>query len=509
MTTSKRYPRLVVADDIATDPMFEPQTLEQQALAAAAPLVAMGLINPDPFATGERMTAETRTKLLAMGYMNPEKMDAGFIRFALNDPDKAKREAKRIRERIKATPFDPSVPVGPRPWIYGRHYIRGFVSGTSAPTKMGKSTVDMVEAVSMMTAFDLLRVGAANMPPKGQRLKVWLWNGEDPEDELRRRLMAICRYYGRIPKGVEPDEPPHDRFDFEYADLRNYLYLDSGRDNPIKIASFEDGKVKVAVPVVKDMIATIRDNGIDVTNIDPFITSHSIPENSERMDEVVGQYKDIAYQTRSAIEHVHHTRKIRDGAEVTSTDSRGSSAIVAAWRDSRVLNFMDTQTATEQGIKNRFRFLRLGGDGNMTVRGEDDRWLYMETVTLDNADAETGLPADDVGVAVPFEPVIKTEAAKASDEVRILSAVLKLIDGEKDKPETRKRITRERGGDYTIKTLVGYLKRAEDIIATADEVRGVLDRAIEGRVLLNGEKAPIYYFEDSKRGKSGYRRVAQ
>jgi hypothetical protein len=409
---------------------------------------------------------------------------------------------------LKATPFDPSLPVTPRPWIYGRHYIRGFVSGTSAPTKMGKSTVDMVEAVSMMTAFDLLRVGKANMPPKGARLKVWIWNGEDPEDELRRRLMAICRYYGRIPKGVEPDEPPHDRFDFEYADLKNYLYLDSGRDNPIKIASFEDGKVKVAVPVVKDMLAAIKDNGIDVTSIDPFITSHSVPENSERMDEVVGQYKDIAAQTLSAIEHVHHTRKIRDGAEVTGTDSRGSSTITAAWRDNRILNFMDAQTATEQGIKNRFRFLRLGGDGNMTVRGEGDRWMYMETVNLDNADPVAGLPADDVGVAVPFEPVIKSEADKASDEVRILIAVLKLIDGEKDKPETRKRVTRERGGDYKgISLLVPYLKRAEDITATEAEIREVLDRTCEGRVLLDGEKVPLWYDPDTKRGNAGYKRI--
>jgi hypothetical protein len=471
----------------------------------APPVTPDSILFDPPLVRDEAaLISAAEMKLIARRGYNPVGMMRGEADFVLNDADANKRDAQAERERIDATPFDPDkwVTLKPRPWVYGKHYIRGFVTGTSAPTKTGKSTVGMVEDVSMMTGFDLLGVGAANMPPNGKRLKVWIWNGEDPEDELVRRLKAICLYYGKADFNEDPDGgPSHARYDFTFQDLRHYLYLDSGRDSPLKVASLDNGNVKIAVPVVKSMIATIERNGIDVVSLDPFITAHKVPENSERMDEVVGAFKDIAYQTGCAIEHVHHTRKtIRE--EVTSADSRGSSSIVAAWRDSRVLNFMDEATAKEQGIKNRFRYLRLGSDaGNMTVRGEGGRWVYMESVCLNNA--ADGLPADDVGVAVPWEPAVKSAEAKATDEARIVMAALKLMDD-------GKRVTRERGGDYTLKTFVEYLDREDSIKATVDEVRGVLDRACEGRVLLEGEKVPIRYNSDPKRGSSGYvRRLEQ
>ena len=61
---------------------------------------------------------------------------------------------------ISATPFDPAkwFNIPPREWLYGGHYIRSYVTGTSAPSKQGKSTLHLAEAVSMMTGLDLLRV---------------------------------------------------------------------------------------------------------------------------------------------------------------------------------------------------------------------------------------------------------------------------------------------------------------------------------------------------------------
>jgi len=404
---------------------------------------------------------------------------------------------------LKATPFDPSKwqNIPPREWLYGDHYIRSYVTGTSAPSTRGKSTLILAEQVSMMTCFDLLGVGPSRMPDKP--LKCWIWNGEDPEEELARRIKAICLYYGRIPKGEEPDEPPHPRYDFDFESLKGKLYLDSGRDTPIKIAALEGhGNVKIAVPVIKDMVATIDGEGIDVTTIDPFINAHSIPENSDHMDEVVGAFKDIAYQTRSSIEHVHHTRKPpRGSGDITSEDSRGSSAILAAWRDSRVINIMSAEEAKEQGVSNRLRYIRVESDRpNMTAAGERVQWCYLESVSLRNATDKR--PADSVGVTVPWEPVVKSETDKAKDKPLILAAVLKLIDA-------GKRITKERGGDYAVKALVPYLKRESKITATADEIRAVLDVACEDRSASGGDEASIEYMDDAKRGKAGYRRVGQ
>ena len=50
----------------------------------------------------------------------------------------------------------------------------------------GKSTKRMVEAVAMVSGRALLGV----KPVK--RLKVWYWNGEDPQTETDRRFAAIC-----------------------------------------------------------------------------------------------------------------------------------------------------------------------------------------------------------------------------------------------------------------------------------------------------------------------------
>src|ERR1700745_4181057 len=61
-------------------------------------------------------------------------------------------------ERIIATPWawrDPST-IPPRRWLYGKHYIRKFLSTTVAPGGAGKSSLVLVEALSMVTTRRLL-----------------------------------------------------------------------------------------------------------------------------------------------------------------------------------------------------------------------------------------------------------------------------------------------------------------------------------------------------------------
>jgi RecA-family ATPase len=60
--------------------------------------------------------------------------------------------------KIQATPFifRPPETLPRRQWLYGRHYIRRFVSGTVATGGMGKSALALVEALAMATGRDLL-----------------------------------------------------------------------------------------------------------------------------------------------------------------------------------------------------------------------------------------------------------------------------------------------------------------------------------------------------------------
>lgn len=413
----------------------------------------------------------------------------------LNDAEAETDEQAKAVKPIKATPFDPDKwkHIPRRQWLYGGHYIRGYVTGTSAPSKQGKSTISLAEDVSMMTGLDLLGVGPAQMPPRP--LKVWVWNGEDPEEELVRRLKAICLHYDSDPAS------DFDEFELSFEDLRGKLYLDSGRDTKIKIAAMAAGSIMVDRKVIREITATIKGEGIDVMSLDPLKSTHRVAENSEAMDDVIEAFKDIADETGCAIEHVHHTRKGPRGEhEVSSDDSRGSTSILAAWRDSRVVNVMDADTAKENEIGNRFRYIRMESDRpNMTVRGEGVKWYYLESVSLDNSDAEG--PPDSVGIVVPWSPPTKTVNDKATDAQRILTAVLTLID----KP---KRITKERGGDYTIAELIPWLKREHGIKATRREIAEVLNAASEDRRNSGGDDAVIHYPDDN-RGKAGYRRIGK
>src|SRR4029077_21034750 len=76
-----------------------------------------------------------------------------------------------------------------RQWVYGKHLIRKFGSATFAPSGSGKTNLLIAEALAMATGRALLGV----LPPR--RVRVWLWNGEDPYDELERRVGATCLYY--------------------------------------------------------------------------------------------------------------------------------------------------------------------------------------------------------------------------------------------------------------------------------------------------------------------------
>jgi hypothetical protein len=93
---------------------------------------------------------------------------------------------------LQATPFVYRRPetLPRRQWLYGRQYIRRFVSGTVAAGGMGKSALALVEAIAMATGRDLL-----GHRPRG-KYRVWYINGEDPRDEIDRRIGGILLRYG-------------------------------------------------------------------------------------------------------------------------------------------------------------------------------------------------------------------------------------------------------------------------------------------------------------------------
>jgi hypothetical protein len=286
------------------------------------------------------------------------------------------------KPRIAATPFvyrEPSS-IPKREILYGNHLIRKFTSAKFAAGGVGKSILAITEAIAMATNQALLGIA-----PK-RRCRVWYWNGEDPKDEIDRRIAAICLH-----------------FEIDAEDLDGWLFVDSGRDQEIVIAETTRTGATIIAPVVQAMLDTILDKKIDVVIIDPFVSSHRVLENDNTaMDLVAKKWTSIADETNTAIELIHHTKKT-GGAEATVEDGRGAVALLAAVRSAQVLNKMTPEEATRAGVVNHREYFKVeNGKANLAATPESKDWYQIISVRLGNGDGGLLDNGDDVGVAVKW-----------------------------------------------------------------------------------------------------------
>jgi hypothetical protein len=269
--------------------------------------------------------------------------------------------------KIAATPFvwrDPAT-IPPRSWLYGKHYIRKFVSCTVAPGSLGKSSLAVVEAISIAMNLRLLGITPT------EQTNTWYWNGEDPLEETERRIAAICQHYA-----------------IDGRDLTAHLFIDSGRASPIKLARVARSELAFDTQLAEDMCSTIQENRIGAVILDPFISTHVVPESDNtHIDAVVKKLAHIADTTNCAIEFVHHVRKAVNGqTETTAEDARGATAIINAVRSARVLNRMTKEQADEHRISEPRSYFRAdSGKANLAPPGVA-KWFHLASILLPNGD---------------------------------------------------------------------------------------------------------------------------
>ncbi|WGU42088.1 AAA family ATPase [Phenylobacterium sp. NIBR 498073] len=297
-----------------------------------------------------------------------------------------------------AQPFvwrDPAT-LPPRRWLYKPHLIRGFVSLTVSPGGVGKSTLTLCEALALASGRSLLGV----MP--AERTRVWCWNGEDPTEEIERRIQAAMMHHQLRP-----------------ADLEGWLFTGSGRDADLVVAEQDRFGVAVAAPVVDALIQFIGDNQIGAVVIDPFVSSHRVAENDNgAIDRVAKTWARIANATGCAVELVHHTRKT-GGADVSVEDGRGASALLAAARHARTLRTMNEQEADSLGVEriDRPAYVRIdGGKANLSPPATAAVWFRLANVHLPNGDyvqaASHWTPPD------PFEGVTTADLLRVQNAIK-------------------------------------------------------------------------------------------
>ncbi|WP_284777090.1 bifunctional DNA primase/polymerase [Agrobacterium sp. lyk4-40-TYG-31] len=277
-----------------------------------------------------------------------------------------------------------------REFAYGTHLIRKYVSVTVSPGGLGKTSLSLAESLAMSSGRALL----GTKPPK--RLRVWVFNAEDPRDEMERRIMAACIHYKLKPEDIE-----------------GHLFLDSGREQELVVA-VDDKKTgtRIQQPIVEAVVEQIERNKIDVMIVDPFVSTHSVNENDNgAIDKVAKLWAQIADYTNSAIDIVHHLRKVAD-RESTVEDARGAVSLIGAARSVRVLNRMSIEQADQAGLHQNDRhgfFSVTYGKSNLTPLSSKLDWRKLEGVPLGNG----------VGLAKPqdFAPVVTEWQWPSAEEV--------------------------------------------------------------------------------------------
>ena len=232
---------------------------------------------------------------------------------------------------VTATSFSAAAmrAVTPREWVYGRHLIRGYVSCTVSPGGAGKTTLALTEAIALATGRPLLGVEVPRRSTSGITTLRIPWTSSIGAWVIR------------------------ERFEIEPEDLEGRLFLDSGRDRKLIVAS-RDGVDLIANPAVGEVIEEMKAREIGVLQVDPFIKTHSLDENSNpEVDYVCTLFADIAKATRGSIDLVHHVRKGQPGGAATPGNidqARGASALSGAVRAARTLAVMTQKEAEAFGI---------------------------------------------------------------------------------------------------------------------------------------------------------------
>lgn len=285
-------------------------------------------------------------------------------------------ETTHDMSEFKASPFvwRPTADIPRREWLYGKHLLRKFLSMDVAAGGIGKSSVKIVEALSMVTG----RMLYAKDLPEGP-LSVWIYNLEDPQDETERRIHAAMKHFN-----ISPD------------DFIGRLFVDSGRSQKCVIAHETFDGARIIHPVTEAIIREIKRRAIDILIIDPFVSSHELSENDNRaMDLVAKEWARIADVCNCSINLVHHVRKT-NGEAATIDSARGASSLIGAARSVVVYNRMTKDEAENAGIppEQVGFYFRAGAEKANLAPPEKAEWYRMNNVDLDNGDK--------VGVACPW-----------------------------------------------------------------------------------------------------------
>lgn len=308
-------------------------------------------------------------------------------KWQMPDPGEAEVDLPEPVEELKIKPignFDASK-LPRRQFLYGKHYIRKYVSATVSPGGVGKTMLSMTDMVAIATGRQLLH---DDVVAAGNTLHI---NLEDPMDELIRRLAAICI-----------------KHNVSHSEIAESVFLHSGRDRRVVVADKRADGGFIAMPDAEALKEQIIENNIVAMSIDPFVKVHYLDENdNKQIDFALQILSDIAGQTGCAIDVVHHVRKAPTGVTAAHGDinqARGASALAGAVRAARTLAQMSQTEAASFGLSEMqaIDYLRIDNAKSNMAPLHATRWLRRLTVDIGNGDELD--PGDSVGALEIYTP---------------------------------------------------------------------------------------------------------
>ncbi|MEX2575436.1 MAG: AAA family ATPase [Halofilum sp. (in: g-proteobacteria)] len=276
--------------------------------------------------------------------------------------------------------FDPMT-LPRRDWLIPGRLLAGHVALLFGPPGVAKSMFDLTLVVSVITGRPLLGIKPARTGP------VVMFNNEDPYDELRRRVLAICTHHNIPLEEVMPK-----------------LRLLSGYVRPYKFAEAHgnrhQGTSLRPTREATKLIAGCQDFDAVAVFMDPLIsTVRGGDENSnDRMEELVSIYKRIAVETGCAISVTHHTRKVggrdSEGHAGDMETARGGGALMGAVRLGYTLSRSSPETGKKWGLprsvsKNLYRI--DSAKQNYFPPDDEADWYQLVSTPIGNGE-EVGVP---------------------------------------------------------------------------------------------------------------------
>ncbi len=294
-----------------------------------------------------------------------EKMQRAY-QYAEKAPGCNSLNLPSVRPKIIHSVSHMSESIPPRDWILDGRLISGYVTLTVAPGGVGKSMFTMLEALSVATGKNLTGSPPIKTGP------VLIYNTEDPQDEVERRIMALCKHNGINSRKLDN------------------VYYASGVQSPLRFVVSQGGGAQITHDrqTLEDLI---EEHNIVLVVIDPFVRCHGVNENSNsEIDLVVQQLSAMAVTTQCAVSVVHHTRKLANNGDNDTMDiSRGASALVSAARIVHVLippneEDRDVLGLSEEDAWSVVRLSRV--KGNMSSGSTPTKWYTKRDVELENGD---------------------------------------------------------------------------------------------------------------------------